>query len=119
MASFRSDDLERARRRAERREAIARKKEEVKEWVNNNKELIVTCAPLALGIAVKGVTAVNRSIRLKEERDNKELYCYDPSLGHYWRLRRRLNNSDWVQIDRRRQHGERMADILSDLKVLK
>jgi len=49
----------------------------------------------------------------------KDLYCYDRSLGHYWKLRRELTNSEWVEIDQRKQNGERLADILDELKALK
>lgn len=119
MSIFKGDDLEKARRRAERREEFEEKKARLKRWLINNKETIMVCAPIIIGAAAKGVNALNRSIKVKQERDLKELYCYDPSLGHYWRLRRKLNNSDWVKIDSRRKNGERMADILSDLKVLK
>ena len=56
---------------------------------------------------------------MKKEKDLKDLYCYDRSLGHYWTLRRRLTNAEWVEIDKRKNNGERLADILSELKVLK
>ncbi len=119
MFEFNRSDLERARKKAQRREEFEEKKARLKWWFYNNKETIMVCAPVILGAAAKGVNALNRGIKVKQERDLKELYCYDPSLGHYWKLRRKLNNSDWVKIDSRRRNGERMADILSDLKVLK
>ena len=49
----------------------------------------------------------------------KDLYCYDRSLGHYWRLRRELSNKEWLEIDQRKKNGERLADILDEMKVLK
>lgn len=60
-----------------------------------------------------------RSINLHKEANLKKLYCYDTSLGHYWRLKRPLKNSDWVTIDKRCREGESLANILNDLKVLK
>ena len=62
---------------------------------------------------------VGRHVQQNKEKDLKDLYCYDRSLGHYWKLRRELTNSEWVEIDRRKSNGERLADILEELKVLK
>lgn len=56
--------------------------------------------------------------RNKEEAV-KNLYCYDRSLGHYWCLRRELSNKEWLEIDQRKKNGERLSDILAELKVLK
>jgi len=62
---------------------------------------------------------MGRNVNLRKEKDVKELYCYDRSLGHYWVLRRELTNREWIEIDQRKKNGERLADILSELKVLK
>ena len=40
-------------------------------------------------------------------------------MGHYWKLKRRLSNKDWASIDKRYREGERLADILNDLDVIK
>lgn len=61
----------------------------------------------------------NGQIKLNKEKDLKDLYCYDRSLGHYWKLRRELTNTEWVEIDKRKNNGERLSDILSEMKVLK
>ena len=62
---------------------------------------------------------VGKRVNLRKEEKLKDLYCYDRSLGHYWALRRELTNKEWVEINKRKQNGERLADILSELKVLK
>ena len=56
-----------------------------------------------------------------EHKDEElhDLYCYDRSLGHYWRLKRELSNKEWLEIDKRKKEGERLADILADMRVLK
>lgn len=61
---------------------------------------------------------VSQQDRLKKAKDLKELYCYDRSLGHYWKLRRELTNDEWLAIDARKRSGERLADILKELNVL-
>ena len=106
------------------------KKREIKEWFNakyqkgkefviRNKEALIVLTP----VAIKGVTTitkvVGKHINLRKEESIKNLYCYDRSLGHYWSLKRELTNQEWLEIDRRKKNGERLADILSDFRVLK
>ena len=113
---------ERIANRAVRKTRFQRKVNSAAKWIVDNQENLVKIAPLApvvVGLAAKGIRMANRHIVLKKEKDVKELYCYDRSLGHYWQLRRKLTNKDWVAIDKRKKSGERLADILSDLKVLK
>ncbi len=114
-----NEDLERAKKKAQRREEFEEKKARLKYWLYCNKEAIVILAPAVLGLTAKSITAISRSINTKKEQDLQDLYCYDRSLGHYWRLRRKLSNKEWVEIDKRKAQGERLADILSELKVLK
>ena len=83
-------DFEKEAKRRERKEKFQNKVDSAMNWIHNNKE-----------------------------KNLKDLYCYDRSLGHYWKLRRELTNSEWVKIDQRKQNGERLADILDELKALK
>ena len=93
--------------------------QELKEWVIENKKAIIILAP----ICVKGATTVIRVIVQRRTANKKESlkkeYCYDRSLGHYWKLNRELTNKEWLEIDRRKRKGEKLADILSELNVLK
>lgn len=99
---------------------IRYKYEDVKIWCKAHKEEI-TYVVISVSIAVipslikRGIKAID----LRKAKDVKELYCYDRSLGHYWRLKRELSNTEWLAIESRRANGERLADILADLKVLK
>lgn len=102
--------------------AATRKVEQVSSWVEQNKELLIVALPTAAAIT-KGATNVTRSVirrgAVRAEKRNKELYCYDRSLGHYWALKRPLSNTDWVKINDRKKNGEKLGDILSSMKVLK
>jgi hypothetical protein len=89
------------------------------EWFNRNKEAVLVLAPIGIGLATAGVKAVGKHVNLRKEESVKNLYCYDRSLGHYWKLRRELTNNEWLEIDQRKKNGERLADILDELKVLK
>ena len=88
-------------------------------WISDNKELLVVVVPVFVGALTTILRVSTKAINNHNEKQLKELYCYDRSLGHYWKLRRPLRNSEWVEIEQRRKQGERLADILSELRVLK
>ena len=101
------------------KEKFASKIQNGKDWVVTNKYTIIKFAPVAISVLTLITKGVSKQILLRKQEGLKDLYCYDRSLGHYWRLRRNLTNKEWVEIDRRKQKGERLADILSEIKVLK
>ena len=104
------------------KDKINRKFERTKEWIVANKEMIIAYTPIVVGgltLTKDIVKVVGRRVNLRKEETIKELYCYDRSLGHYWRLKRDLSNKEWLDIDRRKKNGERLSDILSEMKVLK
>lgn len=88
-------------------------------WAKANKDLLIILSPAILGIVAVTTKATAKHINLRKQEQAKNLYCYDRSLGHYWALRRELTNQEWVAIDARKRNGERLSDILSELKVLK
>lgn len=112
-------DFQKEEKRRERKAKVQSGLTNAKNWISNNKELIMFVGPSLLGCATVGIKTVNKRMNLKKEQNLKDLYCYDRSLGHYWRLRRELTNAEWVEIDKRKNNGERLADILDELKVLK
>lgn len=102
------------RKEKRRREILGK----IKMFWDENKEAIVGIVAVVGGVTTKIVHGAIKRSNLKKESDNKELYCYDRSLGHYWKLKRRLTNDEWVEIDKRKKNGERLADILDEMKVL-
>lgn len=101
-----------------KREAKA-KCQEFGDWFNRNKEAVLILTPVVIGGVTTVCKVVGKRISLHKEEAVKNLYCYDRSLGHYWRLRRELSNKEWLEIDQRKKNGERLSDILAELKVLK
>lgn len=91
----------------------------VKGWVDRNREAIVTLGPVVIGGVATIAKVVGKRVNLHKEEQVKNLYCYDRSLGHYWALKRELSNREWLEIDKRKKNGERLSDILSELRVLK
>lgn len=88
-------------------------------WCSRNKEVIITLAPIVISGTIALVKVISRHNNNRKSQELHDLYCYDRSLGHYWKLRRELTNKEWLEIDLRRKNGERLADILDSLKVLK
>lgn len=93
--------------------------QECKDWVRRNKEAVIVLTPILIGGVTTIVKVVGKRANLNKEEAVKNLYCYDRSLGHYWALRRELSNKEWLEIDARKKAGERLSDILDELRVLK
>lgn len=127
MAEWRvysNEELEEAKERSKKRELKNKIKQTFNDgvmWVEQHKETLIVATPLLLGagkVVSKIGKAANKKADLNKEKDLKELYCYDRSLGHYWKLRRKLTNSEWTTIENRKKNGERLSDILNDMRVL-
>lgn len=101
------------------REKISSKIQYGKDWLIRNKETVVTLTPVVIGGVTTVMKVVNKHASQRKDEQLKDLYCYDRSLGHYWKLRRELTNDEWLEIDKRKKNGERLSDILDELKVLK
>lgn len=109
----------RAIKKAQFKAKVHRIVNNAKNWIIDNKEAILVLAPVCVGALTTCIKVAGKRANLNKEQDLKDLYCYDRSLGHYWRLRRELTNAEWIEIDQRKKNGERLGDILDELKVLK
>ena len=90
-------------------------------WVKNNPEtagVLATVGTAVIGGAVKVGKSLVRTYNLRQEKYNKDRYIYDRSLGMYLHTRRPLRNQDFVIINSRRKNGERLADILTSMRIL-
>jgi len=113
------NEFRKEQKRRERREKFNSKISDGLNWVNKNREAILVGAPIVIG-AVKGVSKlISKGINLHKEKELKDLRCYDRSGGHYWRLKRELTTQEWLEFDKRKSNGERVADILTSMRVLK
>lgn len=112
-------NFKREQKKREFKEKVKAKFQKGKEFCYQNKDTIAIAAPIVASGLVAIIKVTGKHINLKKQEDIKELYCYDRSLGHYWSLRRNLTNKEWVEIDKRKKKGERLSDILSEMKVLK
>lgn len=88
------------------------------EWCKENKEILIPLIPITIAGGAKIIKGMQKRSNLKKAEQLKDLYCYDRSLGHYWKLRRELTNTEWRAIEARKKNGEKLGDILEELKVL-
>ena len=106
------------------------KKERFKCWWKNkvqkakcfwaeNKEVIVTLTPVVIGGITLLARVVTKQQKIYQEQTLKDRYVWDPKLGHYWLTNRKLSNTEWTEIERRKNAGESMGNILASMKVLK
>ena len=118
-----AEAFEKQKKEAAKRERKARRqklKAEVVQFIENNMTEIASVGTLVvIGTGRAIAKAAKRQARAREELKVKDLRVYDTSLGHYWELRRKLTSREWLEIEMRRQNGERLATILSEMNVLK
>lgn len=96
---------------------VAKTKKAV-QWCKDNPDLALGIGTVVLaGGKYLGKAAIKHH-QVKEQEDVKNLYCYDRSLGHYWKLRRELRNDEWLEVDRRKREGEPLSYILASMRVL-
>ena len=117
-------ELRKAQRRAKRRavkEKLKAKGRAALDWIDIHREetIAIGAGVTALGgFVTKIVKGHNKKKQLEEERELKENFVWDRRQGHYWRVKRKLSNQEWLEIDRRYREGQSMGNILSDLRLL-
>ena len=112
-------DIGKQLKKEERKRKFEEMKAKAKDWWDENKGYVAIVVPVVGAVLGKGIKAMSQHHNLKMEERNKDMRLYDTSLGHYWELKRKLRNDDWVQINRRRNRGESLGDILDEMRVLK
>ncbi len=89
------------------------------DWVKNNPQIALGVGTAVVGTGKYfGKNIIKRGNLRKAEKVKQE-YCYDPSLGHYWQLKRKLSNSEWRAVENRKKNGEKLGEIFESMKVLK
>ena len=86
-------------------------------WDHKQVTLPLTIA--GIGFATKGLVKLSNELAEMREEHHRDLMSWDPRLGEWLELKRKLTNAEKVILDARLADGERKVDILSDLNVLK
>lgn len=120
MITFAQFNKERKRR--ERRQKIEDSLGWLSGLIRDNKELAIIGIPAAVAIT-KGITnAIGKTVSAnatKREIQFKERTIYDRSLGRYVELKRPLTPTEALIIEERRARGEKLHEILNDMRLLK
>lgn len=87
-------------------------------WQENKREICILAPFIAGGVGALAKGA-SRSKKVREEKDIRDRYCWDPSTGHWWETRRKLSNAEWREVESRKRNGEKVGDILASMKLLK
>lgn len=114
-------DIDNFKREAKIRKLKA-KLEEIKnkaaDFVTEHPTESLALATTLIGSAVGLARRADRKKDLREQQRLREEYIYDRSLGSYWKTRRKLSNSEKLEIERRRRAGESLGEILRDMRLL-
>lgn len=89
------------------------------EWCRDHKEVIVVFGPVLIGSVAEMAKILTKKQTINEEKALKDRYIYDSSTRHYYELKRKPKNSEWLQIDQRVTNGEMLGWVLNDMKLLK
>lgn len=92
--------------------------QKVRDWGSKHKESIIVFGPILISSAVELVKILKRDKTVKEDRRLKENYIYDRSAGHYYELKRKPTNKEWMMIDEGRKN-ENLGMVLNDMELLK
>ena len=105
-------------------------KAKAKAWIHNRR-VDLKCAmdehpveTLAFGTAAittfgVGLKAILRNVNLRKEERLKDLRVWDPVLGIYWGLRKKMSQNQQLEFESRRKAGETCGSILQSMKLLK
>lgn len=115
-----------------RREKIKQKIEDIrwrakqkaiaaKEWVVNNKEVVILAAPVVFKAGQEIYKSHHKTAAQKwqeKERERIATTYYDPSSGLHWKLNREPTNAERIIIDRKRREGYDVSEVLMDLGLI-
>ena len=94
------------------------KRKEAQAWVRDNKDALIAIGIFVVPPVLKLTqTAIVHKNDGKEER-RKSRSVYDPQHHHSYTCRRDLKSYEWAEIDRRRDAGESVYDILLSMRLL-
>lgn len=93
-------------------------KDEAIKFYDEHENEIKFFTPIVASVTIAGLKCVTSNKTRKDEKFH-ETTIYDRSEGHYWYLKRRPSNYQWMEISRRHEQGESYRRILTDMNLLK
>lgn len=119
MRVYTYKELEYAKKKAQAREWLRKKKEKASAWCYAHRDLILAYGPVVVGGIAAGTKMLSKHTALAKEKNLKERYVYSHKTGHYIKLRRNLTTKEWAEFSRRKERGENEYDILEDMNAIK
>ena len=98
---------------------IEEAKRKAKDWWEENQITVMVLGPTILGAAIKIGSIFSKHAKIRKEEVLRDKMVWDPQVGHYWRLKRRLDKSEWLWISRQHKAGRMIGELLDELGVLK
>ena len=115
-------DFKKEEKRRERKERFNKKANIIANWIRNNKETLAIVIPV-VGVSIKGtakiIKGISKNVALSQEKQLKEKFIYDRSLGKYLELKKPLTNAQMKSILERKDNGEKLGSILQNMNLLK
>ena len=115
-------DFKKEEKRRERKERFNKKVNITANWIRNNKETLAIVIPV-VGVSIKGtakiIKGISKNVALSQEKQLKEKFIYDRSLGKYLELKKPLTNAQMKSILERKDNGEKLGSILQNMNLLK
>lgn len=78
----------------------------------NKRDLLLVIVPTVVG----ALMTIFKGMMTDAGKDAR---IYDAREGFYWELRRKLTNAERQAIARKRKNGEKLGDILEEMRLLK
>ena len=115
-------DFEKELKRRERKEKVQEAWNGFAGFVRNNQDILLFVVPSAVTVIGGGTRVLSKAIAAhtaEREIKFKECTIYDLSMGRYVTLKRPLRTSEALEIERRKENGEKLNSILNDMNLLK
>ena len=97
------------------------KVQKAKDWIANNKEFLIVAVPIGIGAVAEGrkvISQASTNANRRKEQNHRDYDVWDPSAGVQIHCKRKLSNSDRIEISIRRANGESTPRILKDMGLI-
>ena len=116
------DDFRKEAKKRERKEWFNKKLNDTTNWIKENKETLAIAAPVViagLSGSTKLIKGISKHVALDKEKQLKERFVYDRSLGKYLELKKPMTNDQLKKVLERKENGEKLGSILQNMNLLK
>lgn len=98
---------------------IHNKKVDFECWWDENKETVIALTPVIVGGITVAFKFGDRLVKNHNAKWMRERSIWDPKQQHWWIMTKKPTPWQWSEIERRKNNGESVSDILRDLGMLK